>query len=523
MAPIGTRDRRWSNALTSWFQPKAIVLLFLGFSAGLPFFLIFATLSVWLREADVARSSVTFFSWAGLGFSFKFLWAPLVDLLPLPVLTRLLGRRRSWLLLSQLLIIASLCLMATVDPAQGNKALTIMAFAAVLLGFSAATQDIVIDAYRIECADSSLQALLASMYITGYRIGMLVSGAGALLLAATLGTSSEAYSYRAWEYTYFAMALVMGVGILTTLTIKEPASGKDSVYRYSSREYLRFLVLFLVSVICFAGVFFFSGPLWQLVVQLFAAWGDVDGGLLRFIIEVLRFFVALGCAACMAVLLVGLGLIDKEMASKTYIAPIREFFSRYRVRAAVMLLLLVGFYRVSDIVLGVVSNVFYLDLGFSKEAIAGVTKGFGLAMTLVGGFAGGLLTLRHGVYKILFLGALLSAVTNLLFMLLAGRGADLAMLTLVIGADNFSAGIATTAFVAFLSSLTSISFTAVQYAIFSSVMTLFPKLIGGYSGTMVSTMGYERFFLVTALMGLPVLLLIYLVKKQDSKAVDTAS
>jgi PAT family beta-lactamase induction signal transducer AmpG len=161
----------------------------------------------------------------------------------------------------------------------------------------------------------------------------------------------------------------------------------------------------------------------------------------------------------------------------------------------------------------VVSNVFYLDMGFSKNVIAGITKTFGLAMVLVGGFLGGLLTVRFGVNTILFVGALLSAATNLLFMLLAGGGADVGLLTMVIAADNLSAGIATTAFIAFLSSLTSISFTAVQYAIFSSAMTLLPKLIGGYSGTMVSTFGYEKFFLITALMGVPVLLLIFAVRK----------
>ena len=201
------------------------------------------------------------------------------------------------------------------------------------------------------------------------------------------------------------------------------------------------------------------------------------------------------------------------MVHQTYLEPIKDFFVRYGGKTALLLLVLIGCYRLSDIVLGVVSNVFYLDMGFSKNVIAGVTKTFGLGMTLVGGFLGGMLTVRFGVNKILFLGAFLSAATNLLFMLLARTGQDVAMLTVVIGADNLSAGIATTAFIAFLSSLTNISFTAVQYAIFSSMMTLCPKLIGGYSGTMVSAVGYERFFLFTALMGVPVLFLVVAARK----------
>jgi len=203
------------------------------------------------------------------------------------------------------------------------------------------------------------------------------------------------------------------------------------------------------------------------------------------------------------------------MAYEAYIMPVKDFFSRYPLKSALLLLALVGFYRVSDIVLGVVSNVFYVDLGFSNNEIATITKTFGLVMTLAGGFLGGLLTVRYGIMRILFTGALLSAGTNLLFMLLAATGADISLLAMVIAADNLSAGLASTAFVAFLSSLTSVSFTAVQYAIFSSVMTLFPKLLGGYSGSMVSSLGYGTFFLITACAGLPVLLLIWLVRREE--------
>ena len=506
--------RSWGDTCRAWLQPKAIAMLFLGFSAGLPLLLIFSTLSVWLREAGVGRSAVTFFSWAALGYSFKFLWAPLVDLLPLPVLTRLLGRRRAWLLVAQLLIVSAIVWMACVDPAGSQGNITVMALAAVMLGFSSATQDIVIDAYRIESAEESLQALLAAMYIAGYRVGMLVAGAGSLFLAGYLGTTSAAYNYTAWKLTYMGMAAVMGCGVVTTLLIHEPkVNRRSSHYEYSVLDYVSFLFLFILSLLAFALTFFFSGFAFEAMGKLFSQFFTVGVGLSSFLIELLRFMLAVGVAAAVAKMLLFFSLVNKDMVHQTYLEPIQDFFLRYSGKTAILLLALVGFYRLSDIVLGVVSNVFYLDMGFSKNVIAGVTKSFGLAMTLVGGFLGGILTFRYGVNKILFVGAFLSAVTNLLFMLLARGGEDVAMLTLVIGADNLSAGIATTAFIAFLSSLTNISFTAVQYAIFSSMMTLGPKLIGGYSGTMVSAFGYEKFFLATAIMGIPVLFLVVAVRK----------
>jgi len=501
----------WKQSLKVWGHPKVIAMLFLGFSAGIPILLIFSTLSVWLREAGVSRAAVTFFSWAALGYSFKFIWAPVVDLMPLPYLTRRFGRRRSWLLVAQAAIICAIIWMGAINPAENINNLTVMAMAAVMLGFSSATQDIVIDAYRIECSEPAMQAILASTYIAGYRIGMIVAGAGSLFLASFLGTKSSAYSYDAWKLTYFCMAAMMLVGVLTTLCISEPDVSNTEKHKYSVDQYLRFLTLFLFVALAFALTFFFSGDytveLKSRAADLLAGWQGVGD----FMIGLFRFFFAVIVALAAAKVIEMSGLIDSQMVRRTYIAPIKDFFVRYGGKTALIILLLVGFYRLSDIVLGVVSNVFYLDMGFSKNIIAGITKSFGLGMVIAGGFLGGLLTIRFGVYKILFLGAFLSAGTNLLFMLLAGTGTDVTILTMVIAADNLSAGIATTAFVAFLSSLTNISFTAVQYAIFSSIMTLFPKLIGGYSGTMVSTYGYEKFFLLTAIMGIPVLFLVFIV------------
>jgi len=206
-------ETSWSDAFNIYLNRRVISMLFLGFSAGLPLFLIFSTLSLWLREAGVDRSAVTYFSWAALAYSFKFIWAPVIDKLPLPFLHNLLGRRRSWLLVAQFAVIAAISWMAMVDPAQGLGG---MAVAAILLGFASASQDIVIDAYRIEAVKREYQAAMSAMYIAGYRIGMLVSGAGGLYLASYFGSENQ-YSYDAWQTTYLIMAMVMLVGVATTL------------------------------------------------------------------------------------------------------------------------------------------------------------------------------------------------------------------------------------------------------------------------------------------------------------------
>ncbi len=498
------------DMLRVWIHPRVITMLFLGFSAGVPILLIFSTLSVWLREAGVSRSAVTFFSWAALGYSFKFIWAPLVDKLPLPFLTRMFGRRRSWMLLSQFSVMTAIVWMGLTDPTKGESSLLFMALAAVFLGFSSATQDIVIDAYRIECVDESLQAMLASTYVAGYRIGMIVAGAGSLYIASWFGTTRELYDVSAWRMTYFIMAGVMLVGVITTCIIDEPEQTGKTAYQYTARQYIRFFLLFLLVAAVFASCFFLTASFVEILKELFGGGVGVHSKLVGFLVETVRLFFSLAVAGGAALLAVKAGLADQNMVEESYVEPVRDFFVRYGGKTALLLLFLVGFYRVSDIVLGVVSNVFYLDMGFSKNVIATVTKTFGLLMTLTGGFLGGMLTVRFGVYRILFLGGILAAATNLLFMLLARSGNDITLLTVVIGADNLCAGLASTAFVAFLSSLTNISFTAVQYALFSSLMTLFPKLIGGYSGTAVSAYGYDTFFLMTAAMGIPVLVLIWL-------------
>ncbi|PDH38318.1 MAG: MFS transporter [Halieaceae bacterium MED-G27] len=502
--------QQFLDSVSAYTHPRVLAMLFLGFSAGLPLLLIFSTLSIWLSEAGVERSAVTYFSWAALGYSFKFVWAPLVDKLPIPMLQHRLGKRRSWLLLSQLMVISAMLWMAMNDPASTNG-LQYMALAAVFLGFSSATQDIVIDAYRIEAVEETLQALMSASYVAGYRIGMVVAGAGALYLAAGLGTTKEAYVYSSWQITYAAMAATMLVGVITTLLIEEPQRQNESSLLNSTSDYLRFLLLFVCFVIALIFTYgWLAGSVETLKTGLDGL--GLGASLASFLAESVRLLASIGAAGTIGGLLVILNIADQRALQETYVDPIAEFFDRYG-RMALLVLLLIGFYRVSDIVLGVISNVFYLDMGFSKGEIATVTKVFGIWMTILGGFLGGFLTIRYGVLKVLMLGAVMTVVTNLLFIPVANNPGNLSLLYVVIGADNLTAGLAAAAFIAYLSSLTNLSFTAMQYAMFSSIMTLFPKLLGGYSGSMVDALGYQTFFFISSMMGLPVLLLIWLVNR----------
>ncbi|OGT91715.1 MAG: MFS transporter [Gammaproteobacteria bacterium RIFOXYA12_FULL_61_12] len=499
----------WRESLRAFLHPRVVTMLFLGFSAGIPLLLIFSSLSLWLGEAGVERKSVTFFSWAALAYSFKFVWAPLIDKLPLPFLTQWLGRRRAWLLVAQCSIMVAIVLMGMIDPASGQDSLVRMALAAVLLGFSAATQDIVIDAYRIESAESRLQALMSSTYIAGYRLGMVVSGAGALFLAASFGSEKGQYVHGAWQSTYLIMACTILVGVVTTLLIPEPERRQLDRHHYTTMSYIRLLAVFAGAASGFVGGFFLgSEPFAWLKL---AAGGGVFTG---FLLEALHFFLAIGVAVLIGWALVLLGLVNRDMARDTWVEPIADFFRRYGLKTALLLLALIGFYRISDIVLGVISNVFYQDMGFSKVEIATAVKTFGVVVSIFGGIFGGLLVTRFGVVRILMLGAVLAVAANAVFILLAHMGHNLPMMYLAVGFDNFEAGLAGAAFIAFISSLTSVSFTAVQYAIFSSLMTLFPKVIGGYSGTIVDGIGYPGFFTFTSLIGVPVLILVWIVGKR---------
>ncbi|WP_027994694.1 AmpG family muropeptide MFS transporter [Simplicispira psychrophila] len=432
-APPPPQRPPWRQTLRVYLEPASLRMLTLGFSAGLPLLLVLGTLSFWLREAGLDRTTIGYLSWVGLAYAFKWVWSPLVDRLPLPLLTRWLGRRRSWLLLSQGLVIAGLVGMAFNDP---QLALAPVVWCALAVAFGSATQDIALDAFRIESADTERQAALAATYQTGYRLAMIWAGAGVLWLAAraeVAGTSG--YQHGAWKLAYLVMAASMLVGTLTVLLSREPVPRTFPPAK-NALDWLR-------------------------------------GALVE---------------------------------------PFADFLSRYRWQA-VLILALISVYRISDVVMGIMANPFYVDMGYTKDEVAAVTKVFGVVMTLLGAFVGGVLSMRLGVMRVLMLGAVLSAASNLLFAWLGTRGHDLTGLIFVISADNLAGGIASAAFIAYLSSLTNVQYSATQYALFSSMMLLAPKWIAGFSGRFVDANGYTEFFIGTALLGLPVLILVALVSR----------
>ena len=472
---------------------KSLRMLLFGFSSGLPILLVFSTLSVWLVKAGVSRSTITMFSWAALAYSFKFIWSPIIDNLRIPI--KNLGHRKSWLLISQLMIILSLIFISFTDP---SKTLIFTAIGSVLIAFSSASQDIILDAYRIESAPQKMQGALSSMYIAGYRIAMLIAGAGSLYLASFFGV--EVYDVNVWKKVYLIMAFLMLIGVLTTLYSPEPNVNRK-ISLLSLNDQLRFLISFFLAI----SMFIFT---YSLLENPF----NNNDPLIKFFYAVIRISLCFLSAGFLVYLLSKINFIKKNAASIAYINPITNFIERYG-KTAVLILLLIGLYRIADIVMGVVANVFYLDRGYNVKEIATYSKFFGVFATIIGGIIGGYSAIKIGTLKALFFGALIAAASNLLFAWLAISDPNIKILIIVITADNISSGFAGAAFVVYLSALTSIKFTATQYALFSSLMLLLPKVLAGYSGAIVDGIGYANFYIFTAIIGIPVLLLIFWIGK----------
>jgi PAT family beta-lactamase induction signal transducer AmpG len=490
--------KSWRDAIAAYSSPSTLVLLLLGFAAGLPYMLVFSTLSVWLREAGVARETIGFASLIGLAYAFKWVWSPLLDQWRLPVLGKL-GRRRSWLVLSQILIAVGLAGMALCDP---QTHLTWLISLAVLVAFASATQDIAVDAYRLEIADDTRQAALAASYMAGYRVAALLATAGALYFAEGFGSTVLLYQHAAWAGTYLLFALLMLPGLLTSLWMREPDVPLRTQLAAARYGFSHQIVSVLVLIVLLVSV---PAMFTQFYHTDFASVVNGQASMLDLLLEDRAFLRALLYTILTALCLSSMG----RRGLAPVLTPVNDFIVRYRWQA-LLLLGLIATYRMSDTVMGVMANVFYIDQGFTKDQIASVSKLFGLVMTLIGAGFGGLLIVRFGILPILFIGGVASAATNILFLMLSGMGADVQMLVVTISADNFSAGLATAAFVAYLSSLTSLKFSATQYALLSSIMLLLPRLIGGYSGVMVEKLGYAQFFLATALLGIPTLILIVL-------------
>ena len=439
--------RGWREALAVYAHGPVIAMLFLGFSAGLPFLLVFSTLSAWLTEAEATRTAIGFFSWVGLTYSIKVFWAPAVDRLPLPWATRALGRRRSWMLLAMIGIAAGLLGMSRVDPAQDLAA---MALFALLVAFSSATQDVAVDAWRIEAVPAELQGAMAATYQLGYRIAILVSGGGALILADRIP----------WPATYMTMACLTLVGMATALAIREPARPANPASDERERR--------MAETLARAA---------RLPAALRGPWAWFVGA---------------------------------------FIGPFSDFFGRMGM-FGLAILAFIGLFRVCDVLMGAMANPFYLDTGFTKTEIGAVVKFGGTAATVAGALLGGILVARFGLYRPLIAAAALLALTNLLFAALAAIGAELWMLGVTIGADNLSAGFAGTVFIAYLSQLTSLAYTATQYALFSSLMTLPGKFLAGFSGIVVDAHGYAVLFVGTAAAGIPAVFLAVVMKRRAAR------
>ncbi len=425
----------WGEAFSVYLKPRVLAMFFLGFSAGLPFLLVFSTLTFWLSDEGVSKSMIGFFAWVGLTYSIKFFWAPIIDRVNLPVLESMFGHRRSWMLVAMTSIAVGLFVLSTLSP---RESLTAVALVAVWIAFSSATQDIVIDAYRIEAMKVEYQAAMAGAYQAGWRVGASLVGSAAALYIAELYT---------WQIAYMAMAAFVFVGIATALLVSEPERVVSQQTIANEQRVIDYLK---------------NNHKPNKVV----AW-------------------IIGAIVC----------------------PFADFFQR-NGKFAIGILLFIGLYRISDITLAIMANPFYSDMGFSKIEVANVTKIYGLFMTLAGALIGGVIVVRYDILRPMLLGALMVAITNLLFVVMVSKGHDLTWFTIIVSADNFSGGFASSTFIAYLSSLTNTAYTATQYALFSSIMTLPAKVISGFSGIVVDSAGYAYFFTYTASLGIPAILMV---------------
>jgi PAT family beta-lactamase induction signal transducer AmpG len=473
------------SALAVYAERPALVMVALGFSAGLPYFLIFDTLSAWLRASGLSLEVIGFFSLVTLVSTFKFLWAPFIDRARVPLLTGWVGHRRSWMLVCQGLIMLGLWLVAGSDPSRTLGAIAVFA---VLVGFASATQDIAIDAWRIEAAETSKQGAMAAAYQWGYRIAIIVAGAVPLLLAESYG----------WNFSYGVMAALMTVGVLAVLAAPReerhairPIQTGD-IQPAPAREALewvaRLAILGAGAIVLGSGLAANAGVLASVLgavgasgvaAAILSAWASAA----RVWIHLAAVGVGLGLIATAALPLPGARTRPGVYLSSALADPLRDFFVRYR-SAGGLILALICLYRIPDFVLNIM-NPFYLDLGYTLVEIAEVRKIFGVGMTMFGVFAGGVAVARYGLLRAMVVGALAGPASNLLFIWLALQPHSLFALFIAIGLDNVAGGFAGTCLIAYMSSLTSVGFTATQYALFSSLYAIPGRLIASQSGRIV--------------------------------------
>ena len=400
------------------------VLGIFGFASGLPLALVFATLSAWLSEAGVSKTLIGLFAWASTAYTVKFLWSPLVDRLSIPLLTHALGQRRAWLLLSQTAVIGAMIGLGTTDPAT---ALEWTALWAVILATASATQDIVADAYRVETLDEERFAAGSAIFVFGYRVALLVSGGGALVIAGFVG----------WFWAYTAMAACMMVGLLATLLSPEPCRPDAA-----------------------------------------ASIGGRADSLVTRVVRQIRVAV---------------------------IEPFADFMTRPGWVAVIAFVIL---YKYGDALLGNMANPFYIETGFSTTEIGIISKTWGFFATVAGGIVGGAFAARHGVLRALLVGGILQALSNPMFALQAWVGYSVPMLTVTIAIENFTGGMATVAFVAYLSSLCNVAYTATQYALLSSLAAFARTILSSGGGWLADHVDWVSYFWITAVAALPGLVLL---------------
>ena len=437
-----TPFRQWLAACRVYTNRRVLSLLFFGFSSGLPLALTFGTLSLWLAEVGVSKTTIGLFALMGIPYTFKFVWAPVVDRTSIPYLGHWLGRRRGWAVATQLALMLTITGLGATDPVARPG---VTALLALLVAFCSATQDIVIDAYRVEILETHQYGAGAATIVLGYRLGMLVSGAGALYLA----------TYVSWFATYGLMALLVTVGIITVLVNPEPEVRRSPELAEQEERIARYL---------------------EARPHLRGKWGRVLAWLYGAII-----------------------------------APFAEFMGR---RGWALVLLFILLYKFGDALAGVMGNPFYVELGFTKIQIANISKAFGLAATILGGILGGVLVNRIGIIKSLIVCGILQMLSNLMFALLAVAGDDVVLLAVTIAIENLSGGMGTAAFVAYLSSLCNVAYTATQYALLSSFMAFGRTLLSSSGGWLADHMAWVTFFALTTAAAVPGLLLLVWITKR---------
>jgi MFS transporter, PAT family, beta-lactamase induction signal transducer AmpG len=412
----------------SYFTRPLLTILLLGFLSGLPLALTGGTLAAWLFEAKVDKTSIGLFAAVATPYTLKFLWSPIMDSLPAPLLGRYFGRRRSWILLTQVLLAVSLVVLAFANP-ELNAFYT--ACAAMLVAFASASQDIVIDAYRVELLKPEEQGQGAAMIQLGYRLGMLASGAGALFMAGRIG----------WQGTYFVMACIAASGVLITLLAKEPEVSQT-----------------------------------------------INVSRKRTVAEWLK---------------------------DSVIEPFADFTRR---ESWLLILVFIVIYKLADAFIGIMTNPFYLDIGFTKDDIATIVKVYGTIATLIGTFMGGALVVKYGAIRILFVAGFLHALTNLLYVVQAYVGVDTVVLAASVTMENLTGGISAAAFVAYLSSLCNVHYTATQYALLSSLAALGRTGLSTPAGFAAQKLGWEWFFILSALLAIPGLLVLWMLNRRLNAA-----